>query len=200
MSAYLLCGDAMVRAPSARIARGDVRPLRDSAELLEQARVLREDSQAEVEAARAAGYERGRADAIDEMRAALGEALEHLSAQFAAENARRERSVADAAFQVVEQLIGMRDGIDTISGLASQALEKSGAQAGPVVVQVHEQWAEPLAERFAEHASCRIEGSAALDRFACRVVSPEGRIIADLETQLSTLRDRWGLNDGGSDG
>jgi flagellar biosynthesis/type III secretory pathway protein FliH len=198
MNGQILCGDTLLRLPSARIARDDVTAFRTSADLLERVKAMRDEAAIAAQAAQTAGYERGRQQALDEMRDALGEALAALAEGLAAENERRERAIAAAAMQVVERLIGQIDDTVTVSGLAREALRKAGV--GPISVAVAPQWVEAVRERLADHADLTVEPAPVTDRFACRVTSPDGRIIADLDTQLTALRARWGLTAEGGDG
>jgi flagellar biosynthesis/type III secretory pathway protein FliH len=197
MNGQILCGDTLLRLPSARVPRDDVAAFRTSTDLLERVKAMRDEAAIAAQEAQAAGYERGRQQALDEMRDALGEALAALAQGLAAENERRERAVAAAAMQVVERLIGEIDDRVIISGLAREALRKVGA--GPTRVAVAPEWVEAVRERLADHADLTVEPAPVTDRFACRVTSQDGRIIADLDTQLAALRARWGLAIDGGD-
>lgn len=193
MNGHILCGETVLRLPSARIAKSDVAAFRSSAELLATAKALRHDAAIAAQQAETAGYERGQQQALEDMRDALGEALAALAKGFAAENERRERATAAAAMQVVERLLGQLDGTLIITGLACEALHKAGA--GRVTVAVAPEWTAAVRERLAGHADLTVEAVPALGRFACRIASHDGQIIADLDTQLAALRDRWGLTD-----
>ncbi|WP_379553655.1 hypothetical protein [Qipengyuania sp. DGS5-3] len=200
MSAFMLCGDAMLRLPSARIAREDVATFRQSAQLLAETKALKENAAIAAREAERRGYERGRDQALEEMRGVLSEALAQLTSDFAAENARRERDVASAAMHVVEQTISRTDDAEVISGLARGALRHSGsspdgeAVTGETRVQVAPQWAASVAHSLADNPEVLVEADPELAGMGCRVVSGEGRIIADLDTQLAALRERWGLD------
>ena len=197
MRGHILCGDTALRLASARVAKGDVAEFRSSADLFAAAKAIRDDAATAANEAEAAGYERGRQEALAEMRGALGDALAALAQGFAEENERRERGTAAAAMQVVERLLGQLEGTVIITGLAREALRKAGA--GPVTVTVAPEWADTVRQRLADHADLMVEVAPALGRFACRVTAQDGRIIADLDTQLAALRERWGLAEGGGD-
>jgi flagellar biosynthesis/type III secretory pathway protein FliH len=197
MNGFILCGDTALRLASARIAKDDVAEFRSSADLFEAAKGVHDDAAIAAKAAETAGYEAGRQQALEEMRGALGEALAALAQGFATENERRERTAATAAMQVVERLLGQLDDAVIITGLAREALRKAGS--GQVTVVVAPEWVEHVRERLADHADLTVEAAPALGRFACRVTAQDGRIIADLDTQLAALRDRWGLAEGGGD-
>lgn len=198
MSGQIYCGDTILRLPSARIAKDDVAALRSSAELLERAAALRDAAASAALAAEREGYARGRQQALDEMRLVLGDAVAELAAGFAAENERREHDTAAAAMQVVERLLGQLDDPQIVTGLAREALRKAGA--GQVTVTVAPEWVDTVASRLTDIALVKVEGAPALGRFACRVTSQDGRIIADLDTQLAALRERWGLSGENADG
>lgn len=195
MSGPILFGADWVSLPSARIARGDVRQLRDAGALLTEAQTIRDAAEAASEAARAKGYADGKAVALAEFTAALGAALDDLSAGFAAENRRREGEVGAAAIAVIEQLIGARDAEEVVASLAAQALRTAGAGDDECVVEVAPDLAEPVRQRLADaRHPARIQANPELGPLACRVLTGEGRIIADLDTQLASLRQRWGMD------
>jgi flagellar biosynthesis/type III secretory pathway protein FliH len=149
-------------------------------------------------AAEREGYARGRQQALDEMRIVLSDAVAELAAGFAAENERREHDTAAAAMQVVERLLGQLDDAQIVTGLAREALRKAGA--GQVTVTVAPEWVDTVSSRLTDIALVKVESAPALGRFACRVTSQDGRIIADLDTQLAALRERWGLSGEGAYG
>ncbi len=192
MKGHILCGDTILQLPSARIAKAQVRAFRASADLLESAAAIRRSAAEAAELSKKAGYEHGKELASVEMRDALADALAELAQAFAQENERRERNTAAAAIQVVERLIGQTDDASVVTGLAREALRSLGA--GQVTVRVAPEWAETLRARFAANSDIGVEADPQLDRFACRIASPDGRIIADLDTQLASLRARWGLD------
>ena len=197
MNVHILCGETVLRLPSARIAKDDVFAFRSSVDLLERAKALSDDAAVAAKAAQQAGYERGRQQALDEMRDTVGEALTSLAQGFAAENKRRERATADAAMQVVERLLGQMDGTVIITGLVNEALRKGGD--GKIIITVAPEWVDTVRRRLADHADLTVEANSALGGFACRVTAQDGRIIADLESQLAALRERWGIGRGGKD-
>lgn len=197
MNGHILCGETVLRLASARVAKADVAEFRSSADLFGAAKAIRDDAAAAAKAAEAAGYERGREQALEEMRGALGDALAELARSFAAENERREHATAAAAMQVVERLLGQLDDMVIITGLAREALRKAGA--GPVTVTVAPEWADTVQQGLSDHADLTVEADPSLGQFACRVTAQDGRIIADLDTQLAALRDRWGLAEGEGD-
>jgi flagellar biosynthesis/type III secretory pathway protein FliH len=198
MTVPILFGTDCVTLPSARIARGDVRSFRDAGELLAAARAIRDDAQAAHDAARKQGYAAGRQAALDEFTTALGDALAQLGAGFAEENARREQEVGAAAIAVVEQLIGAHPAEDVVAGLAAQALRKANAGSDACIVEVAAGIADGVRQRLGESfGPVQISPRPDLSRLACRVTTSEGRIIADLDTQLASLRQRWGVDQSG---
>ena len=195
MSGPILFGDAFIATPSARISGDDVRQFRDVGELLSEAKVIRDAAEAEAEAARAQGYADGKAAAQAEFADALGTALDELGASFAAEHQRREREVSRAAMAVIEQLIGTYPADEIVAGLAAQALHTAGAGEDDCVVEVAPVVAEAVSLRLADaRQPMRVIANPDLPALACRVVTGEGRIIADLDKQLASLRERWGID------
>ena len=195
MSGPILFGENLVTFKTARIARRDVSAVRDAADLLASAQRIRDKTSAASEAARAQGYQDGRNEAQTEYSSALADALSTLAAGFARENARREKEVAAAAMEVITQLIGERSQPDIVAGLAAQALAKADAGESDCIIEVTPDLLEPVREKMgALPAQVQLRANTALGPLGCRVFSGEGVIVADLDTQLQTLRDRWGLS------
>lgn len=193
MNAHILCGETIMRLPSARVAKGDVEAFVSSVALLERGKTLHDEAQIAATQAEQAGYERGKQAALAEMREALGKALADLARGFAAENERRDHDTVAAAMQVVARILGDLDDARIITGLASEALRKAGA--GAVTITVAPQWVDTVGTQM----GLTVNADPALDPFGCRVESNDGRIIADLEIQLAALRERWGLHNGKND-
>ncbi len=195
MTGPILFGGDIVALSSARIARGDIRAFRDAGELLVEARTIRDSAEAACDAARARGKAEGREAARTEFAAALAASLSELGAGFAEENARREAEVAAAALAVVEQLIGECGADELVAGLAAQALRRVNAGSDGCVVEVAEGIAQDVERRLGESVGpIRIVANPDLPALACRVATSEGRIIADLDRQLASLRQRWGVD------
>lgn len=195
MTGPILFGTDLVALPSARIACGDVRAFRDAGELLIEAKAIRDGAEAARDTARAKGEAEGREAARTEFAAALAASLSGLGAAFAEENARREAEVAAAALAVVEQLIGTCPADEIVAGLAAQALRKVNASGDACIVEVAAGIAPDVERRLGESVGpLRVVANPELPALACRVVSSEGRIIADLDTQLASLRQRWGVD------
>ncbi|MEM7701891.1 MAG: hypothetical protein AAF251_08145 [Pseudomonadota bacterium] len=184
-----------MQLPSARIAARDVSALSEAADLLARAKLIRDEAAAASEAACAKGYKDGQKAARDEMAQAMGEALKELTERFSAENVRRNEQLAIAAIEVITQLIGQRDPIETVTGLALKTLTRLGVGETDCVVELAPDIAGPVAERFLNDGhTAKVVENEALDAFGCRVRTQDGVIISDLDTQLQTLRERWGLD------
>ena len=190
MSGYLLCGDTMLRSRGARIPREDVAAFRDSMALLEEAKERRDRAAENIETERAEACRAARDEALAEMRASLAETIAQLQQAFAAENARRERETAAAAMEVLEHLIGERPEAEVVTGLASKALERVGGSG--ITVRVAPDMADALAAAM-KGREVALVADASLPPLACRIDTGDGRVVADLDTQLATLRERWGL-------
>ncbi len=189
MSEFVLCGDALVRASSARISRDKVGDFRESAELLDQAKSISERASTEADRARKEGYREGREQALLEMRDVLADCIAHLQDQLVAEDKRRERAASIAAMEAVAQLIGARDDAETVLGLVRESLHRSGAT--PVRIVVAPQWVEAVQTNLSDDNANLVEGDPSLMPMGCRIEVDDGRIIADLETQMDALRARW---------
>ena len=193
MKVTMLAGDKVLQLQSARIPAQSARRFRDAAELLEEAQALQRGSAELTRRAREEGYEAGRAEALAEMREALALATDSLRRDMAEEDRRRERQAVEAAMQAVELLIGRREDAEIATGLVRQALVRAGASEVEVIVSPDV--AEQVAHSLEGKDSVSVVADAALAPMQCRIVVGDGRIIADLDTQLAALRRRWGLAD-----
>ena len=165
--------------------------VRDSVALLEEAKLRRDRADALAQEARDAACREARDEALAYMRGALAESVAALRDGFGRENARRERETAAAAMEVVEHLIGKRPDADVVTGLAAQALGRVGATQA--VVKVAPDLAEAVAASLVGREGVEVVADASLPPLACRIDTGDGLVIADLSTQLATLRERWGL-------
>lgn len=191
MTTFLRSGDAVLRLPSARIAAEDVGPMRDAMQLLEEAHSVREEARLDSQRLRSEARREGREEAAGELAEALANALRELAEGSARENARREAAVAEAALRATRRLIGMQADEDIAAGLALEALAHT--QGGSQRVVVGSGLGAAVRERLADMPDVEVIEDSDADLFACRVETPHGTVIADLETQLATLAERWGV-------
>ncbi len=194
MSALLLLGDNVLRLPSARVARGDVRALRNTADLLDEAQQIRSRAGEDAAVAREIAVADGREEALGEMREALNAALAELTAGLEAEDRRREAEVAEAAMSVVRQLIDREADAEIVTGLAKGALRRLSQQV--VTVAVHPDCQPAVAAALSDRPGVAVEGDAGLPLLGCRLWTADGRVIADLDRQMGALAARWGLMQG----
>lgn len=194
MSALLLLGDNVLRLPSARVARGDVRALRNTVDLLDEAQQIRSRAGEDAAVAREIAVADGREEALSEMREALNAALAELTAGLEAEDRRREAEVAEAAMSVVRQLIDREADADIVTGLAKGALRRLSQQV--VTVAVHPDYQPAVAAALSDRPGVVVESDAGLPLLGCRLWTVDGRVIADLDRQMGALAARWGLTQG----
>ena len=194
MSALLLLGDNVLRLPSARVARGDVQALRNTADLLDEAQQIRSRAGEDATVARQIAVADGREEALGEMREALNAALAELTAGLEAEDRRREAEVAEAAMSVVRQLIDREADAEIVTGLAKGALRRLSQQV--VTVAVHPDCQPAVAAALSDRPGVAVEGDAGLPLLGCRLWTADGRVIADLDRQMGALAARWGLTQG----
>lgn len=192
---FLHVGDALLRLPSARIAAQDVPAMRDAMHLLEEARIVREQATAASTRLREEARQEGREEAAGELSAALAEALRDFADRLAREDARREAAVAAAAFRATQRLIGARPDEDIAAGLAREALAHT--QGGRQKVVVGPGLAVAVRQRLADLGDIEVMEDRAAGALACRVETAHGTVIADLETQMATLAERWGVTTDG---
>lgn len=192
---FLRAGDALLRLPSARIAAEDLAAMRDAMQLLEEARIVREEAETDSQRLREEALRDGREEAAGELAAGLADALREFSDGLARENARREAAVAAAALRATQRLIGVRAEEDIAAGLAREALAHT--QGGRQRVVVGAGLAAAVRQRLADVPDIEVVEDEAAGPFACRVVTSHGTVIADLETQMATLAERWGVSTDG---
>ncbi len=164
------------------------------AALLGETRRLHETSKAEIEAlhqtAEARGYEEGLAIATGEFDARLAE----LALQFDAFREERRNDIAAAAFAAVKAIIGDMDDERVIMGLVDASLNRRDSEA-PVTVEVAPDMVKRLQAHLADRTYVIVRANEAFGPYDCGLLTPQGRIVADLDVQLSALSDRWGVTD-----
>ena len=195
MTTFLRAGDAFLRLPSCRIAAEDVPPMRDAIQLLEEARIVREEAETDSQRLRENALRQGREEAAGELAAGLANALREVADGLAREDARREAAVATAALRATQRLIGLRSDEDVAAGLAREALAHT--QGGRQRVVVGAGLATAVRDRLADMSDIEVVEDEAAGAFACLVETSHGTVIADLETQLATLAERWRVTSDG---
>lgn len=195
MTTFLRSGDALLRLPSARIPAEDVGRMRDAMQLLEEVRSAREEAEQDSRRLRSEARREGREEAFGELVEGLANALQEFADGTARENARREAAVADAALRATQRLIGIQANEDIAAGLAREAL--SHTQGGRQRVVVGPGLGGAVRERLADVPDIEVMEDSTAGAFACRVETPHGTVIADLDAQLATLAERWGATTDG---
>ncbi len=162
--------------------------------LLSETRRLNESSKAEIatlhETAEARGYEEGLAKATAEFDSRLAE----LALQFDAFREERRDDIAAAAFAAVKAIIGDLDDERVIIGLVDASLSRRDSEA-PVTIEVAPAMVESLQAHLADRTYVSVRANDAFGPYDCGLLTPQGRIVADLDVQLGALSDRWGVTD-----
>jgi flagellar biosynthesis/type III secretory pathway protein FliH len=164
----------------------------DALALLESAEQKASTADAAYEAARAEGYEQGLLQAQRDTGAAIATETEKLALAVAEIRSAYEARVAEAAFAAASAIVGALDDCEAAARIVEMQLARRNSEEA-VKVHVAPATAEKLSDRLGLSPAVEIISDPALPPTACRIVTGEGRIMADLSLQLETLRQRWGL-------
>ena len=113
---------------------------------------------------------------------------------FMADEQERRASIADAAMAAVRMMIGDLGAGDIVPGLAERALDRMGEDSR-YSVEVAPSHVEAVTARLAGREGVAVEANPALGPLDCVVRTSTGRVIANLDTQIETLAQRWGVGE-----
>lgn len=185
-------GLTLVSGDSALIKADQRRSFEDAVHLLDAARSVLDAAEQGAAAARA----RAASQAIDDARATareqVADRLATLSAAFEAENARRERDVAAAAFAAVRAMLGTFTDAELTARLADRATGHP-AEGEEIRVEVAADLADTVRAQIGDRAGVSVIANPDLSPAAVRLSRGAGTLIADLDVQLANLAERWGL-------
>ena len=192
-------------ASDRRVLRAaEVPALQDAQQLLDALRELLEQEQARIDAAceraRVEGLGQGLAQAKDQSRAELAQALARLTHAHEAQCQRLQRDVARLALEVFQKLLGQVPAEERLARLAAQAAREL-LPARTWRLQVHPSQLAGLREALlaadpedkAGLANAEIVADTELAEADCRLTTEFGTADAGLATQVERLARAWGV-------
>ncbi len=144
------------------------------------------------EIAQTQGYDAGFAQGLADGEARLISEIAKLSEALAAIRIDHEARVAEAAFAASTAIIGTLDDADIVRRIVANQLA-TRTESDAIRITVAPQMAAAVSEQLAGNQNVEIVADADLAGTDCRMMTGDGRIVADLSLQLETLRHRWGL-------
>jgi flagellar biosynthesis/type III secretory pathway protein FliH len=171
-----------------------------AATLLSEVRVLHRESQAEIETLQSSAAARGHAEGMAAVTDAFDAQIAGIIAAFDDFRKERRADIAAAAFAAVKAIIGATDDQTIVNGLVDASLARREGEA-PVTIEVAPAVAERLKTHVADRSYVTVRSNETLGPADCVILSPQGRIVADLKVQLNALAERWGVTkpDGGAE-
>jgi type III secretion protein L len=188
-------GKALVATDRPLLKAREADRLGQASALLARAEALEAQSRQRRDAAEKAAREQGFAQGLDEGRKAFVGAVTGLTAQIEAWRQTQEREVAALALAALRRMV---DDIGEDAMMVGVARRAVAAVANGSEAQVH------VAPELVDVLGAAFTGDESLSGVAirpdpdlaphqCRVVTAEGRIIADLAVQLAEIEKRWSL-------
>ncbi len=165
-------------------------------ELLQQLQQLHDSRAADTERAqadaRAAGWAAGRSEALDSVAPALLQAWQQAAAQAQADARALRGAVVLLSRHVVRRIAAGLAPADVVGALALRATEEL-LPGLPLVVRVHPDLHEAVrrhldaAGRPLDAAALEVRAEPGIDLLDCRVDTPQGQLLAGLDTQLDNV-------------
>jgi flagellar biosynthesis/type III secretory pathway protein FliH len=188
-------GKALVASDRPLLKAREADRLQDASALLARAEALENQSRQRRDGAEQDARQKGLAQGLEEGRSAFSGAIAELTAQVEAWRQTQEREVAALALAALRRMVDDIGEEAMMVGLARRAV---AAVANGTEAQVHvaPALADVLAAAFAGNEALRevaICADPELAAHQCRVVTSQGRIIADLAVQLAEIEKRWNL-------
>jgi len=164
----------------------------DAIALLHAAAAIREQAQADADAARLAGRAEGLAEATATADAHVAEQVAAFARAVEQHEQARRSDIAEAAHAAVRAIIGELDDDTILPCMVERTLARLPAE-GPVSVAVAPAMAERLAARLEGLEHVAIVAEPALGPTDCVMRTSAGQVIASLSVQLDALAKRWGV-------
>jgi type III secretion protein L len=188
-------GKALVATDRPILKMRDADRLADAAALLTRADTLETQAARRRDEAEREARQQGFAQGTEEGRRAFVSAVADLTGQVEAWRQDQERQVAALALAALRHMI---DDIGDEAMMAALALRAAGSVSAGSEAQVHvaPELVEMVTAALAEEEGTRdipVRADPNLARHECRVVTNDGRIIADLSVQLAEIEKRWSL-------
>ncbi len=194
MSFTLTAGDHILNGRSALIKASDRAAFAEAHALLAETSRIKGDMLDRSAAARDEAYREGLTKGYEQVQGYFLSKLDEMSAALAQHEQERRASIADAAMAAVRMMIGDLGAGDIVPGLAERALDRMGEDSR-YSVEVAPDHVEAVATRLAGREGVAVEANPALGPLDCVVRTSTGRVIANLDTQIETLAQRWGVGE-----
>lgn len=195
MTFYLVHRESQVLVATDRplLKARDADRLRDASALLARTQALEAQSRQQSETAEQAARQQGYAEGFEQGRSAFVSALAELTGQVEAWRRTQEREVAALALAALRRMV---DDIGEEAMMAGIARRAVAAVANGTEAQVHvaPELVDVLDAAFAGDEAVQditVRPDPELAVHQCRVVTGQGRIIADLGVQLAEIEKRW---------
>lgn len=188
-------GKTLIATERRLIKAGERAILDDACALLARARDIEEQMRlrhAEAERdAKACGLQEGH----EEGRRAFVAAIERLLRDVRNHRLAEEREIAVLALAALRRMIDDIGDEAMMMGIARRAVS-AAASGGGTIVHVAPELRDAVAAAVEpEGAGIAVRSDPALSLHECRVMTGEGRIIADLAVQLAAIEGRWSMAD-----
>lgn len=187
MNAYLLHADGALLPSGRRLLKAaDAMVLTETMALLEAAR---SQAEARAQAAEREGFAAGEAAG----RAEFAKAIATLAAAETEYQATREAEVARLALAALRHIAGAIADAEMTLALARRAAA-SLVGRGPIEITVAPDMVPHVGASLATTAvggEITVSGDPMLKATQCRIATPDGHVVADLETQLAAIEQRW---------
>ena len=191
MSFTLFVGSHILNGKSALVKASDRASFANVYTLLDEAHHIRNNIAQDAASARDNGYRDGLVQGYEQAQNIVLDRVNAMAVALDNHEAERRASIADAAMAAVRMMIGDLGDADIVPGLAQRALDRLGDD-GRYVVEVSVDHAEAVAEKLMGRETVTVEANSALGPLDCIVRTNTGRIIANMETQMEALAQRWG--------
>lgn len=189
-------GKALVATDRPLLKAREADRLSDAAALLTHAQKLETEALSRRDAAEAEAQRRGFVQGHESGRRVFVEAVGNLTGQVEAWRQHQESQIAALALAALRRMVDDIGDEAMMIGIARRAVAAvtTGAEAqvhaAPELVDV---LSEALAARE-DTAQVTVRPDPELGLHECRVITAEGRIIADLSVQLAEIEKRWSLS------
>ncbi len=161
--------------------------------LLRGVRALTAEAEADIATRRASAEADGRKEGLAAVQTVVEDALTALAKRVDAFEGERREEIARAAYAAVRAVIGTLGDETVLDGLVTASLARIGDDA-PVTIEVAPAMLARIGVQLHGRPNITLRANEALGLLDCHLVSPQGRIVADLQLQLDALAERWGVD------
>jgi flagellar biosynthesis/type III secretory pathway protein FliH len=185
-------GGPAIATPRKVIKAHERQSFANAVDMLQTIRLLKEEAEADIATRSSAAAAEGRQQGYSEITDIVSDAVKGFAAQVADFENQRSDEIANVAYAAVRAVIGDLDDETLVRGLVAASLARIEGGAA-MTLELAPTMAERIAPDFADHPHITIRGNETLGLHDCQLLSPQGRIVADLKLQLDALAQRWGV-------